>query len=162
MSASPGKDDRHAATADLPRALGINHVALEVRDIDEELDFLCSLVHFELRSRDGEHAFIDLGDQFIAILATDRKQSRDEQRHFGLVVDDAVAFRTRLEALGVEIPSDRFLEFRDPSGNLWQVVEYAKVEFLKNPAVLARLGARSTLKSAEAKSALEQKGITPS
>lgn len=161
MSATPGDDDDDAVAANLPRALGLNHVALEVHDIDEELDFLRALVHFELRSRDDEHAFIELGDQFIALFAAPAGKRRDEHRHFGLVVDDAAAFRVRLEALGIEIPSDRFVEFRDPSGNLWQVVEYAKVEFLKNPAVLARLGARSTLKSAEAKAALEEKGITP-
>lgn len=159
---SPTSDQGGRSDAlDLPRALGLNHVALEVRDVDEELDFLRRLVHFELRSRDAEHAFIELGDQFIAVFAAGRRRGRDERRHFGLVVDDAAAFRARLEALDIEIPSDRFLEFRDPSGNLWQVVEYAKIEFLKNPSVLARLGARSTLKSAEAKSALEEKGITP-
>ena len=154
----PSESDR----TDLPRALGLNHVALEVRDIDEELDFLSALFHFELRSRNDAHAFIELGDQFIALLAsTPGGRQEDAHRHFGLVVDNQQAFRDRLVSLGLENPSDRFLEFRDPSGNLWQIVEYADVEFLKNPAVLAHLGARSTRKTAEAIASLESKGISP-
>lgn len=147
-------------TADLPRALGVNHVALEVRDLNEELAFLASLFRFDLRSRDNEHAFIELGDQFIALFVADSTR-RDKHRHFGLVVDDKDALRTRLESQGVEIPSERFLEFRDPSGNLWQVVEYGNVEYLKDPSALASLGARSTIKSADAIAALEKKGIYP-
>jgi len=147
---------------DLPRALGLNHVALEVRDIDEELAFLAALFQFELRSRDDAQAFIELGDQFIALFqSTSVRQASEGNHHFGLVVDDRQALGARLAAVGIEPASDRFLEFRDPSGNLWQIVEYSGVEFLKNPAVLAHLGARSTLKTPEAIASLESKGISP-
>jgi hypothetical protein len=64
-------------------------------------------------------------------------------------------------SIGLTPASEHSLEFRDPSGNLWQIVEYAGVEFLKNPAVLAHLGARSTLKTPEAIASLESKGISP-
>jgi catechol 2,3-dioxygenase-like lactoylglutathione lyase family enzyme len=147
---------------DLPRALGLNHVALEVRDIDEELAFLSALFQFELRSRDESNAFIELGDQFIALFeSTSVDRSPDGNHHFGLVVDDRQAVRERLTSIGIEPAPGSSLDFRDPSGNLWQIVEYAGVEFLKNPAVLAHLGARSTLKTPEAIASLESKGISP-
>jgi catechol 2,3-dioxygenase-like lactoylglutathione lyase family enzyme len=147
---------------ELPRALGLNHVALEVRDIDEELAFLAELFQFELRSRDESHAFIELGDQFIALFeSTSVGHAPAGNHHFGLVVDDRQALRERLMSIGLTPASEHSLEFRDPSGNLWQIVEYAGVEFLKNPAVLAHLGARSTLKTPEAIASLESKGISP-
>src|ERR1043165_4463506 len=103
------------------RAIGFNHVALEVGDIDEALDFYAKIFDFELRSRSKSSAFIDLGDQFIA-LQKGRRQSPDDGRHFGLVVDDKEAARRALQAAGVAILDGRFLDFRDPWGNRVEIV----------------------------------------
>jgi len=96
-----------------PRLVGFNHVALEVADIEEALAFYGRLFTFELRSKSGTMAFIDLGDQFIA-LQKGRKQPADDGRHFGLVVDDKVAARKALQAAGVRLLDGPFLDFRDP------------------------------------------------
>ncbi len=84
-----------------PRLVGLNHVALEVGSLDEALEFYARSFEFTLRGRTPGMAFIDLGDQFIA-LAAGRRQSPDEERHFGLVVDDTSAVRAALEELGVD------------------------------------------------------------
>lgn len=83
-----------------PRAIGLNHVALEVGNIEEALAFYGRLFAFELRGKSDTMAFIDLGDQFIA-LQKGRKQPADDGRHFGLVVDNKEAVRaaSRLPAL---------------------------------------------------------------
>ena len=141
------------------RLVGINHVALEVGDIDEALAFYGRLFELTLRGRSRGMAFIDMGDQFIA-LSRGRTQPPDDHRHFGLVVDDKDAVRRTLEDAGVEILPGRGLDFRDPWGNLVQVVQYDEVQFTKTPAVLRSLGLEPG-KTAQARDELRAKGIDP-
>ena len=122
-----------------PRLVGINHVALEVGDIDEALAFYGALFELDLRGRAGGMAFVDMGDQFIA-LAEGRTQPPDRHRHFGLVVDDKAAVRAALEREGVQIAPGRGLDFRDPWGNLIQIVQYDEIQFTKSDAVLDAMG----------------------
>lgn len=143
-----------------PRLIGINHVALEVGDIDEALAFYGRFFDFRLRGRSRNMAFIDLGDQFIA-LSAGRQQPRDDARHFGLVVDDRDGLRARLEAAGVEMASETRLDFLDPWGNRIEIVSYGDIQFLKNRAVLGALGADALRKSAPARDELREKGIEP-
>jgi catechol 2,3-dioxygenase-like lactoylglutathione lyase family enzyme len=123
----------------VPRLVGINHIALEVGDVDQALEWYGRIFELELRGHLGRMAFIDLGDQFIA-LSQGRTQPPDTHRHFGLVVDDMEATRAALEAAGAEILPGRGLDFRDPWGNHVQVVEYADVQFSKTPEVLRGMG----------------------
>jgi len=122
-----------------PRALGFNHIALEVGDIDEALAFYGALFELDLRGRAGGMAFVDMGDQFIA-LAEGRTQPPDRHRHFGLVVDDKAAVRAALEREGVQIAPGRGLDFRAPWGNLIQIVQYDEIQFTKSDAVLDAMG----------------------
>ncbi len=143
----------------MARLIGINHVALEVGDLDAALAFYGRLVEFELRGRIGDHmAFLDAGDQFIALSAP-RTGPPDEARHFGLVVDDRESVRAALHALGAEVLPDRRLNFRDPWGNHVQVVEYGDIQFSKAPEVLAGMGAEGLSKSASAQRELRDKGL---
>ena len=137
----------------------MNHIALEVDDIDEALAFWESIFgELELRGRGKQMAFIDLGDQFIA-LARGRTQPPDRARHFGLVVDDKEAVRERLRELGIEVSSGRGLDFHDPWGNQIQVVDYRDVQFTKAPAILAALAPEGLEKSDAAREELERKGL---
>lgn len=120
-------------------AVGFNHVAIEVGDIDEALEFYGRLFEFELRSRGETAAFIDLGDQFLA-LQKGRVQAPDDDRHFGLVVDDKSAVRAAMSAAGVAALPRRFLDFLDPWGNRVEIVGYDGVQFTKAPNVLRGLG----------------------
>jgi len=122
-----------------PRLVGINHVALEVRDIDDALAFYGGLFDFEVEERSANAAFIQLGDQFIALMKG-RSQPPDRARHFGLVVDDKERTRRALEAAGVEILPGRFLDFLDPWGNRVQVVQYDQIQFTKTDEVLREMG----------------------
>ena len=140
-----------------PRLLGINHIALEVGDLDEALDFYGSIFEFELRGRIPGMAFIDMGDQFLA-LSEGRSQPPDDARHFGLVVDDKDATRTALDAAGAEIRPGRGLDFVDPWGNLIQVVDYRDIQFTKTAAVLDSMGVEIE-KSESALAELREKGI---
>jgi lactoylglutathione lyase len=143
------------------RLVGINHIALEVGDIDEALDFYGRVLSFELRGRAGSRmAFIDAGDQFIA-LAAGRTQPADDARHFGLVVDDAGAVRRSLEDAGVEILPGRGLDFRDPWGNRIQIVQYDELQFIKAPAVLRAMGLDALGKTDAALAEQRAKGIGP-
>jgi catechol 2,3-dioxygenase-like lactoylglutathione lyase family enzyme len=117
------------------RLVGINHVALEVGDIDDALEWYGQFFELELRGRGGGMAFIDMGDQFIA-LARDAEPHRDRERHFGLVVDDKAAVRRSLEEAGVELTRAPNCSFRDPWGNHVQVVDYAEIQFTKTDRVL--------------------------
>src|SRR5919198_1303347 len=130
----------------MPRLVGINHVALEVGSIDEALEFYGRIFDLELRGRGGRMAFIDMGDQFIA-LAEGRTQPPDRHRHFGLVVDDKEATRQALLDAGVEIQGGRGLDFLDPWGNNIQVVDYREVQFTKSPEILAAMGYDGLTKS---------------
>ncbi len=143
-----------------PRLLGINHVALEVGDIDEALAFYGRFFDFELRGHSKKMAFIDLGDQFIA-LSAGRRQPTDGDRHFGLVVDDREGLRARLEAAGVELVDEKRLDFLDPWGNRVEIVPYADIQFLKDHAVLQALGAEAPRKTDAAREELRNKGIEP-
>jgi predicted enzyme related to lactoylglutathione lyase len=141
-----------------PRLVGINHVALEVGDVDEALEFYGRIFEFTLRGRGARMAFIDMGDQFIA-LAAGRTQAPDSLRHFGLVVDDKEATRRALEEAGADILPGRGLDFRDPWGNHFQVVEYSEIQFTKAPEVLRAMGLDGLEKSEEALAELRAKGI---
>jgi lactoylglutathione lyase len=111
-----------------PRAVGLNHIALEVGDIEEALAFYGRLFRFELRGKNDTMAFIDLGDQFIA-LQKGRRQPADDGRHFGLVVDDKDAARRALRDAGVTTLDGGFLDFRDPWGNRIEIVGYDNIQF---------------------------------
>ncbi len=140
-----------------PKLVGINHVALEVGDIDEALAFYGQIFDLTLRGRSAQMAFIDIGDQFIA-LSCGRTRDVDDHRHFGLVVDDRNATRAALDAVGVEVLPGRGLDFRDPWGNLVQIVQYDEVQFLKADSVLQVLGVEPG-KTEQARSELRAKGI---
>jgi lactoylglutathione lyase len=140
------------------RLVGINHVALEVGDVEEALEFYGRIFEFTLRGRGQRMGFIDMGDQFIA-LAAGRAQPPDSHRHFGLVVDDKEAARRALEEAGAEILPGRGLDFRDPWGNHVQVVEYSEIQFTKAPEVLSGMGVDELGKTPEALAELRAKGI---
>ena len=142
-----------------PRLVGINHVALEVGDIDSALAFYEQIFEIALRGRMHGAAFIEIGDQFIALMEG-RSQPPDRTRHFGLVVDDKDATRRALEAAGAELLPGRGLDFRDPWGNFVQVVQYDEVQFTKTPAVLRGMGLELG-KSDRALAELRAKGIEP-
>jgi lactoylglutathione lyase len=141
-----------------PRLIGINHVALEVGDLEQALSFYGEIFELELRGRVPGMAFIDIGDQFIA-LSEGRSQPPDQARHFGLVVDDADAVRAALRDAGVEILPGRGLDFRDPWGNHLQIVAYADIQFTKAPGVLRGMGLERLEKSPEALRDLREKGL---
>jgi len=141
-------------------AIGINHVALEVGDIDEALAFYASFLNFTLRSKGETMAVIDLGDQFIA-LSLVSEVKRDSKRHFGLVVDDKQAVRETIEKLGVEIVSERFLDFLDPWGNRIEVVSYEDIQFTKAPHILRGMGLDGLDKTDSAIEELAAKGMVP-
>jgi predicted enzyme related to lactoylglutathione lyase len=143
---------------DKARLVGVNHVALEVGSIEEALTFYGRLFEFSLRGRSARMAFIDLGDQFIN-LSENRSQHRDEDRHFGLVVDDKDKIRRRLEQAGVELLPGRGVEFRDPWGNRVQIVQYADIQFTKHKAVLEGMGCADLHKSPAAIDELSRKGM---
>ena len=142
------------------RLVGINHVALEVGDLEEALAFYGELFDFTLRGRSSGIAFIDMGDQFIA-LAEGRSQGPDDHRHFGLVVDDRASLRPRLEKLGVKILPGPGLDFLDPWGNHIQVVEYQNIQFSKVPAVIEGMGMARLDKTEQALRELRDKGMAP-
>lgn len=142
------------------RAVGLNHVALEVGDIDAALAFYGRLFDFELRSRSDTSAFIDLGDQFLA-LQKGRNQSPDDERHFGLVVDDKEAVREALAAAGVEPLPGRFLDFCDPWGNRIEIVGYTNIQFTKAAHVLRGMGLAHLTKNEQAVKELTDKAMKP-
>lgn len=143
----------------MPRLVGINHIALEVGDIDEALAWYGGVFEFELRGRHGNHmAFIDMGDQFIA-LTVGRTQPPDGARHFGLVVDDREAVRAQLRARGVEVQSAGSVDFLDPWGNHGQVVDYRDIQFTKTPQILRAMKLEGLTKSDRALAELRAKGL---
>ena len=143
------------------RAVGFNHIALEVGDIDEALAFYGRIFEFKLRGKSEDMAFIDLGDQFLA-LQKGRRQPFDDGRHFGLVVDDKEAARQALADAGVEALPGPFLDFLDPWGNRVEIVGYDNIQFSKTPDVLRGMGLTHLSKSSQAMKELADKGMAPS
>jgi predicted enzyme related to lactoylglutathione lyase len=144
--------------AERPRLVGMNHVALEVGSVDEALAFYGRIFDLRLRGRGRGMAFIDIGDQFIA-LSEGRDQAPDAHRHLGLVVDSKEAVRAALQEAGAEILPGRGLDFRDPWGNRIQVVEYGDVQFTKAPAILHGMGLDGLEKTESALRELHEKGL---
>jgi catechol 2,3-dioxygenase-like lactoylglutathione lyase family enzyme len=143
----------------MARLVGINHVALEVGDVDAALDWYGRIFEFELRGRAGRRmAFIDMGDQFLALSAP-RSELRDDDRHFGLVVDDRAAVRRALEAAGAEIVPTSGLRFVDPWGNNVEVVQYDEIQFGKTEPVLRGMGLGGLTKTDAALAELREKGL---
>ena len=145
----------------MPKLVGMNHIALEVGDLDEALAFWQSIFgELDLRGRMSRMAFIDMGDQFIA-LAQGRTQPPDRHRHFGLVVDDKEAVRMALAAAGVDTIPGPFLDFRDPWGNRVEIVGYDNIQFSKAPNVLRGMGLAHLSKNDRAVRELTEKGMAP-
>jgi catechol 2,3-dioxygenase-like lactoylglutathione lyase family enzyme len=140
----------------VPRLVGINHVAVEVGDLNEALDFLGRIFEVELRGRGGRMAFVDMGDQFLA-LAEGRTQPPDAERHIGLVVDDREGTLAAARGAGAEMIGDN--DFRDPWGNHFQVVDYRDVQFTKTDRILAGMGIDGIEKSDRALVELRTKGL---
>lgn len=139
------------------RALGINHVVLEVDNLDQALEFYGQLFAFTLRGRSDHNAFIDLGDQFIQ-LALGRSQSADTKRHFGLVVDNREAVKCAMARLGIESINDR-LNILDPWGNRVEIVPYDDCQFTKVPEVLQGMGVAPIAKTPNVIEELKKKGM---
>ncbi|MBX3502881.1 MAG: VOC family protein [Alphaproteobacteria bacterium] len=142
------------------RAVGFNHVALEVGDIEEALAFYGRLFEFKLRGKDATSAFIDLGDQFLA-LQKGRRQAPDDGRHFGLVVDDKDAVRKALADAGISPLPGPFLDFLDPWGNRIEIIGYDNIQFTKAANVLRGMGLAHLSKNENAINELKEKGMTP-
>ena len=142
------------------RAVGFNHVALEVGDIDEALAFYGRLFEITLRGKSETSAFVDLGDQFIAF-QKGRVQGPDDGRHFGLVVTDKEAVRAALAEAHIAPLPGPFLDFLDPWGNRIEIVEYQNVQFTKAPNVLRGMGLRNLSKNDSALKELSAKGMAP-
>jgi catechol 2,3-dioxygenase-like lactoylglutathione lyase family enzyme len=142
------------------RAIGINHVAFEVRDLDEALAWWERLFSFELRGRRRTMAWIDLGDQFVALSqVSDASGIGDRARHVGLVVDDKEAMRAQLREAGVDVHPSGSLRVRDPSGNVLEIVDYRDIQFSKSAAVLRGMGLDALEKSESAREELRGKGL---
>jgi len=142
----------------VPRLVGINHVAVEVGDLGEALEFLGRIFEVRLRGRGPRMAFVDIGDQFIALTAG-RTQPPDSGRHVGIVVDDREATLAAVREAGGELLGDN--DFLDPWGNRWQVVDYRDVQFTKAPEVLRGMGLDGLEKSEQALTELREKGLAP-
>ena len=144
----------------MARLIGINHVALEVDDLDEALEWYGRFFDFDLRGRIGSSmAFVDMGDQFIA-LAAGRVQPPDQGRHFGLVVDDKEGVRAALREAGIDVQEEGSLDFLDPWGNHVQVVDYRDIQFTKAPQVLRAMAIKELSKTEAAREELRSKGIS--
>ena len=141
--------------------VGVNHVALEVDDLDAALEFYEELFEFEVRGRTTSGVFLDMGNQFLAIMETTPADSRDSHRHFGLVVDDPTLVEQRLEAMDVERLSTSGLDFHDPWGNRIQIVAYDEIQFTKADHVREGMGFTELEKSESAVAELAEKGMAP-
>jgi catechol 2,3-dioxygenase-like lactoylglutathione lyase family enzyme len=140
------------------RAVGINHVAFEVRDLDEALAWYGRFFDLRMRGRRPTMAWIDLGDQFIALSET-AAPARDTHRHVGLVVDDREALRAALRDAGYDVPGSGSLRVHDPSGNQLEIVDYREVQFTKAPAVLRGMEIADIDKTDDARAELAAKGM---
>ena len=137
------------------KPVGINHVALEVGNLEEALEFYGRMFEVSLRGRAGRMAFVDIGDQFLA-LAEGRKQAPDDGRHFGLVVDDKEAALEAARRAGADVNRNRI---RDPWGNNVEVVAYEDVQFTKAPEILRGMGLDGLAKTEQAREELRAKGL---
>ncbi|MCY4348339.1 MAG: VOC family protein [Thiotrichales bacterium] len=155
-------DNKHPAPKAAPRAraVGINHIALEVGDIDEALDFYGRFLEFEISARSEEAAFIYFGDQFINF-SRGRRQGPDDNRHFGIAVDDKELVRRTLAEMGVELLDGKFLDFLDPWGNRVEITTYTNIQFTKADHVLRGMGLEHLHKTDEAVEELRKKGMAP-
>ncbi|MFP6748057.1 MAG: VOC family protein [Alphaproteobacteria bacterium] len=142
------------------RAVGINHVALEVGDIDEALEFYGRFIDFEVSSKSETRAFIYFGDQFINF-SLGRNQGPDEKRHFGIAVDDKELARESLQDMGITFVDSRFLDFLDPWGNRVEITTYTNIQFSKTEHVLKGMGLSHLTKTEEALSQLRKKNMAP-
>ncbi len=140
------------------RALGVNHVALEVDSVDAAIEWWSRFFELELRGRRSGMAWIDLGDQFVA-LSEPRSQPADDSRHFGLVVDDKERLRAALSDAGMDVLGSGSLRFQDPWGNAIEIVDYRDVQFTKAPRVLHGMGLDGLQKRDEALEELRAKGL---
>jgi len=141
------------------RLIGINHVALEVGDVEAALALYARLFEFELRGRAGRMAFVDIGDQFLA-LAQGRSQGPDQGRHFGLVVDDKEAVRAAVAAEGLTtVGRPPSLDFLDPWGNRFEIVAYSEIQFERAPGVKRRLGIEGLAKTERARAEIADRGL---
>jgi predicted enzyme related to lactoylglutathione lyase len=148
----------HAHATHAPRLVGVNHVALEVGDLDAALSFYGAIFDIGTPEHEPGMAFIDMGDQFLA-LSEGRSQPPDSDRHFGLVVDDRDAVRAALVNAGVHVEPGRRLNFRDPWGNLVQVVDYRDIQFTKTQRILRGMGLTRLRKRPAARAELRAKGL---
>jgi lactoylglutathione lyase len=146
--------------AENARLIGVNHVALEVGDVEEAVALYGRLFDFSMRGRGRRMAFLDMGDQFLAI-AQGRSQPPDDERHFGLVVDDVARAREAVEREGLRIASDtgQSFDFRDPWGNRFQVVGYGDIQFERTDGVKRKLGIEGLGKTADAKRQIAERGL---
>ncbi len=141
-------------------AVGINHVALEVGDIEEALAFYGRFLNFEIAEKNQSSAFIYFGDQFIGFMKSNRP-NKDHIRHFGIAVDNKPLARRRLEEMGVEFLDSRFLDFLDPWGNRVEITTYTNIQFSKADHVLNGMGLGHLKKTEEAINELREKGMAP-
>ena len=150
---------KSAETASRPKLVGVNHIALEVGDVEAALAFYGKIFEFKLRGRSRGQAFIDMGDQFIALMEVETPHE-DRQRHFGVVVDDRSRVKQLAEAAGARLVPGLFMDFLDPWGNRFEVVEYGKIQFTKAPHVLRGMGL-ALEKTDGAIRELAEKGMAP-
>jgi len=142
-----------------PRLVGVNHIALEVGDVDEALAFYGKIFDFTLRGKGRGQAFIDMGDQFIALMET-KTPHKDAGRHFGIVVDDRSAVKALATEAGAKLVDGPFMDFLDPWGNRFEVIDYRDIQFTKAPHILRGMGL-TLEKTAKARRELADKGMAP-
>jgi catechol 2,3-dioxygenase-like lactoylglutathione lyase family enzyme len=150
---------KSAKPAAKPKLVGVNHIALEVGDVEEALAFYGKIFDFTLRGKGKGQAFIDMGDQFIALMET-KTPHHDAGRHFGIVVDDRSAVKALATKAGAKLVDGPFMDFLDPWGNRFEVIDYADIQFTKAPHVLRGMGLELE-KTAKARRELADKGMAP-
>ena len=144
-----------------PRLVGINHVAIEVSNIDEALAWYAQIFDFTLRGKGERNAFIDMGDQFVNMtLVPDYGANGEEKRHIGFVVDDRSRIIELAKAVGARFVDGPFLDFLDPWGNRLEIIEYSNIQFTKAPGVMRGMGLDLD-KNDKAKKELADKGMAP-
>ena len=142
-----------------PRLVGINHVAIEVADIDDALEWYGRIFEFKLRGKGERNAFIDMGDQFVNITRVpDYAASGEEKRHIGFVVDDRSRIIELAKAAGARFVEGPFLDFLDPWGNRLEIIEYSNIQFSKTPGVMRGMGLDLD-KNEKARKELAEKGM---